>query len=964
MKTTLTVSLCVVFAMSLSAKLHINELMSNNVSALMDESKNYSMWVEVRNDSAIQENLNNYYFSDKLSEPKKWRTSHQIVPGGGYAIVWFERDEIARHASFKLEPEGGALYLFDKAGSLVDEVTYPQQYRNVSYGRIDDGDEWAFFVEHSAGTSNTGKQQASTPVCSLPMVSKFGGFYAEPVEVSFVNIPDGATVRYTLDASEPTLQSTVYEKGEVLKFTQTTVLRAVTFIDGKIPSQALTNTYFVGERNFTLPVVSIVTEQKNLTDSAIGIYVEGTGDVENWNQEWDRPANMELYDTCGASCLNQELDISIGGNYSRRYALKTLHISPRKKFGDNRLRYDLFAGKPGKKYKDIQLRNGGQDFARAMMRDAMMQTLIIEQMDIDYQAYEPAICFINGNYMGIANLRERHNKDYFYTNYGLDEDEFVYYKPGETSYEYNSMLSYLKDTSTPNDKIIGFLETQIDIEEYMNYVMTEMYISNWDWHFNYIIWKKNDGGVWRWLLYDTDQGFYLYKPNYIEDYVQCIYDPDYEKIMLPMRRIMENPELRQKFLNGFCVRLHTTFAPERVNVIIDSLAAKISDEIVYHKKLYNHDADFDKEIAKMKAFASERPYITMRHLSEHFMDSAALHTVSLSSNIETSSFTFNGENVPGNNASIRYFDGNMISVQASDVSDYTFKHWEITEIPYELTFIDYDSEWKYWDVPLLADNDWYSDSYDDKSWQQGISPFQYGYDNVTNKTTLIRYGDDKENKVPTAYFRKAFTISDLDKKRDFKVIVAADDGAAVYVNGTEIGRCNLPQGELTNETLAKRSQFTATVEFPVPYDLLREGENLIAAEVHQTSRSNGTLYFHLSLRCEQQAGSEEIQIVETPVYNETLSKSISLRAVYDNSSGLEAINAEPAPKIYPNPVTDEIIVENYSQTIDNVCIYDLSGRTVIRFDKSGSPLKIDVSTLPAGIYILKIADVSYKIVKK
>ncbi|MDR2844449.1 MAG: hypothetical protein LBV57_07375, partial [Candidatus Symbiothrix sp.] len=124
--------------------------MSNNISALMDESHNYSMWVELYNSDTNSEDQSDYYFTDNLSQPQKWKPLSKIIPSRGFGILWFERDERSGHANFKLAPQGGVLYLLDESGVVIDKVIYPPQYRNISYGREADGSEdWVYFVEYS-----------------------------------------------------------------------------------------------------------------------------------------------------------------------------------------------------------------------------------------------------------------------------------------------------------------------------------------------------------------------------------------------------------------------------------------------------------------------------------------------------------------------------------------------------------------------------------------------------------------------------------------------------------------------------------------------------------------------------------------------------------------------------------------------------------------------------------------------
>jgi hypothetical protein len=848
-------------AMQAGAQLVINELMPCNISFVMDEYLNYSMWVEVYNSGSEAENLNDYFFTDSVERPQKWRPQRRMVPAKGFARVWFEREECAGHSSFKLEPEGGRLYLM-KDGQVADAAVYPKTFRNSSYGRKTDGgaewthfrepssgidqqiqnpvtaiqneetwnywykispppDEWnlidfddnswirnkkaplgygrrkvgtvigaqnnppaqaayfrkkisiqdvdkihvcmikctvddaaAFFVngtevyrynlpegelkyemgavtprvdpsevsfyfpaslltegnnliavevhqsrdlnsadlyfelsfDHSSPSSqplwkeysNDGRETA-VKVCRAPEFTVAPGFYSKPVDAGFTAPDEGVTIRYTTDGSEPDESSTEYT-GQPVRITKTTCLRAASFANGVMNGTISTGTYFVGERNFTLPVVSIVTEPKFLFDDEIGIYTEGVHVPANYWWDWDRPANFELFDALGVSRLNQELDISCAGMYSREWPQKSLKISPRNKFGDNRLRYDFFESKRGKKYKDIQLRNSGNDFPYTMLRDAFMQTIIIDRLDVDYLAYQPSVCFINGEYYGVSNLRERSNKDYLYTNYGLKEGEFSLLDQYAVTSdrEYLEFRDYMENNST--DVIYDYASSKLDMVSLMDYIMSEIYYANTDFIVNNVkLWKPLTGnGRWRFILYDTDYGFGL-GANYDHNTVSWVFDHQDNFIAPPIRSLAKNTEFKNKFLNRFCVHLSTTFDAKRVTHVLDSLSSKIAGEMVYHKRKFGNQNPFIDEISMMEVFAYDRADYVLQHLSSYFAGSRPIRKVSLSANDSRASFTFNSEPVPDNTpVTIKYFRNNPITVKAEDIEGNSFHHWELT----------------------------------------------------------------------------------------------------------------------------------------------------------------------------------------------------------------------------------------------------------------------------------------------
>ena len=102
---------------------------------------------------------------------------------------------------------------------------------------------------------------------------------------------------------------------------------------------------------------------------------------------------------------------------------KPFTIYTESRFGYDEILYQVFKNKPVGSYKAIYLRNSGYpDNFLTLFRDAMAQTLVIDQMEIDCQAYRPAVVYLNGEYWGIYNMREKLNEDYLVSNHGVNRD--------------------------------------------------------------------------------------------------------------------------------------------------------------------------------------------------------------------------------------------------------------------------------------------------------------------------------------------------------------------------------------------------------------------------------------------------------------------------------------------------------------------------------------------------------------
>jgi len=931
------VSFLILFSVYAHAQLLINEMMPSNVSAVMDDTYNYSMWVEVYNSGTSTVNINNYYFSDDKTKLMKWRPSSRTINAKDFHTLWFERNSLASsHSTFKLAPEGGVLYLSNTAGAVVDSVSYPAQIRNVSYGRETDGaNRWVFFEGFSPGSSNNGKKSASV-TCAKPVFKLSGGFYSANQSTGFNDPLSGDTIYYTSNGAEPTRSSTRYSSGQSIAITRTTILRARTFSGNKLPSEISTMTYFIRERAFDLPVVSIVTEQKNLTDNTIGIYVKGTNGITgngmnervNWNQPWDRPANLEIYDVSGQSCLNQELDICISGGWSRMNSQKSLQLNPRKKFGNNKLDYDVFfETKPNHKYRSILFRNSGNDFSYTMMRDGFMQSLIANRMNADYSAYKPAVCFMNGEYYGIQNLRERSNSDYVYSNYGLSEEEILLLDGSigvnETASDpiFKELSNYVRNNDVTNVNVYSQINNMIDIDNFISYYIAQIFWNNTDWpHNNLKVWKKIDGGKWRWILYDTDFGFGLYDAGYNNNTLTYAIDKGDAPSSVILKRLLLNETFKNKFIDRFCIHLSSTFETKRVNHVMDSIVNMISKEIVYHKAKWGGN-NFNNEITRMKTFASQRPNIMLGFIGSYFLGSAPVRTIDISSNIGNATYIFNSENIIDNKISLKSFRNRKITLEPGDkIKGYKFKHWEILSSISE-TVIPMNSVWKYWDKSGVPAANWHTSAYNDDAWSSG--PAQIGYGNK-GEVTRVGYGPDANNKYPTTYFRRTFTINNLAYKDNFEVTVFVDDGAAVYINGTEIGRFNLPSGTLTFNTYTLNFNDGEYATFSVSKNLLKEGENLIAVEVHQCNATTSDMIFNASLTY---VVSNVNQTFENPVFTATLIDNMVIKAVFEEG-GIPDPNENA--EIFINEIvsSNSVYRDEYFNASDYVELYNAGDAAV------------------------------------
>ena len=160
------------------------------------------------------------------------------------------------------------------------------------------------------------------------------------------------------------------------------------------------------------------------------------------------------------------------------------------------------------------------------------------------------------------------------------------------------------------------------------------------------------------------------------------------------------------------------------------------------------------------------------------------------------------------------------------------------------------SEWKYRDDGSDQGTAWRATGFDDSAWASG--PAELGYGDAP--ATTVSYGPDSSSKHITTWFRRRFTVPNPAAIGALSLWLQRDDGAVVYLNGTEIARSNVPAGAITKDTLAAASAGAPdeSAFFPAdissdPLPLLVAGENVLAVEMHQHAADSSDLSFDLEL---------------------------------------------------------------------------------------------------------------------
>ena len=213
---------------NLAQNVFINEFMASNSTTITDPDFNsYADWIEIYNSGSTSVNLKNYYITDDLSQPQKFKIQIDvIIDANGYVLIWADEANTGNHTNFKLSASGESIGLFNSALEVVDTLTFGIQQTDVSAGRFPNGtNNWYKFSPATPGSTNL-----ETGIYNLlpkPDISYLSGFYETPIAISIAHTLPDVSIYYTVDGKIPDTFSNLYTAP--LQIDSTTVITCACF---------------------------------------------------------------------------------------------------------------------------------------------------------------------------------------------------------------------------------------------------------------------------------------------------------------------------------------------------------------------------------------------------------------------------------------------------------------------------------------------------------------------------------------------------------------------------------------------------------------------------------------------------------------------------------------------------------------------------------------------------------------
>lgn len=599
------------------------------------------------------------------------------------------------HSDFQITP-GQAVFLSDPAGGLIDTAPPVAQDGEMSRGRVVGAELWQWFATPTPGAANLTLAYGGGVTPPLVFDPPPGPFTNE-VTVRFdTNGVPGAEVFYSTDGNEPTNRYVV-----PLTLTGTTAIRAQMRVAGRVSGEVQTGTYFLKPAG-GLPILSIVTPPANLWDEETGIYVAGIPDTEfypNYERDWERAASVEFFEPDGSRGFATQCGIKIHGNFTRRLPQKSIRLQFRSRYGDGRLNYAMFPGNPVSQFDSLLIRNFGNDWNLALMRDVVGQAMAAE-LRLDHQDWRHTIVYLNGAYHGVYAIRERSDGEQIAAHYGGSRDDYDVIRNSSDiiagdRVAINETFAALSELVPTDEASFASFASRIDLANFADWLALELYLDNTDWPQNNIsMWRRREtGAVWRWSVIDCDSTFngwgFGVDTNSVDRVFRAL--PVAEAAAYPLsfiRQLTANPTYRNTFLNRFADLLNTRFSPAVVRGHIDRVHGILAPAMPDHVARWGKEGEgvqrmdsvdqWESNVDVLRDFAARRPPFVRDHLAAQFsLAGVADLTVDVQPPEAANILRVNSVEVPGGSApwTGSYFQGVPVTVSVEPKPGRRFVGW-------------------------------------------------------------------------------------------------------------------------------------------------------------------------------------------------------------------------------------------------------------------------------------------------
>jgi hypothetical protein len=486
-------------------------------------------------------------------------------------------------------------------------------------------------------------------------VSHDSGFYNEPILVSLSHSDPEVVFYFTLDGSYPDHTKQRYTapiaigtssspatlsyirtgenwqrptggvyKGHLFKFIAHKNNQAISPIE--------TRTFFIDPNHvesFSIDRLSLTVDSADFFGEERGIYVPGSNEILNFYQggeDWEREVLFELFDKTGKLEWKQSLGARIHGRSSRTNPQKSMRFYAKSEYGSPFIFHEIFGESGPAAQKRIILRAPDRLFSKAIFIDEVVHAAA-EDLSVENMASRPVAVFINGEYWGIQNLRERHDEQYLRIKYGvepnnvdiIDWDRGPFVSEGNIT-EYNKLLNYLSSADLSTVEGYNGLKALVNMDSFIPFVGTHLFFANEDFPNNNLrMWRERTfGEKWNFFFYDCDGCMRDVEMDTFDMYANIKNDGNPASVML--KGLLRNTEFMsdlQAFLNNAITNQFSTSNLLKLINEKESFYAPLINDHIQRWHSPDDTAEWFAAIAIAEKFALNRSRVMGELIQKH-----------------------------------------------------------------------------------------------------------------------------------------------------------------------------------------------------------------------------------------------------------------------------------------------------------------------------------------------------------
>lgn len=422
-----------------------------------------------------------------------------------------------------------------------------------------------------------------------------------------------------------------------------TLLKVRSFKNGEASSEVFAYRYIV--QPHTVPVIAVEANHSALFSFENGMLVPGKVVADsgwsdaywpngNFRQGYKTNADIRYYETDGQLAFSGPIELKLHGQVVTSTPNKCFRFSAKKKLGMPKFEHPIFPNLELPWVKKFVARNSGNDFSDAFCRDVLVNRIVAD-MDVETMGSRPVVMYLNGVYWGLFHQREKYDRHYFESHFGIEKEDLNLIELCGTSAIVGStddylMMVYYTGSNDPSDpNYLTEVEKYMDVDSYIDYLLTEFYFCNMDWPGNNVkIWRTNaPESRWRWLILDFDMSMGFGTPKAIGKvdfnmlaWVHGEYGTDDWRVggcaTRVMTKMLANKEFLERFNQRYVELSTSNFSSDFIVGKIDALEAEYMPEMSLQVARWGYPAsieDWQASLEELREFARKRP----QHFEEH-----------------------------------------------------------------------------------------------------------------------------------------------------------------------------------------------------------------------------------------------------------------------------------------------------------------------------------------------------------